>query len=299
MNSQFLSRTPAVGRLLRWTCTSLVVAVLAACASKPGAQAPVVDRSAQSTASSRAAALPGAENAGKPGYHTVRAGETLTRSAIQYGQDRRNIKAWNQLSNPDLIEVGQVLRVVPPTATAAAPAAGRLRGRPRRGRACSSLMDCGTWYGNRPAGPRRGAGGNPRGNKKQRRDGRTDTWQRTMTRPPPRPPRGTRGEAGAPAPRYRDGATDSDGEQRRQEARRARLAGTRPGAQPVEGEGGPARQHLPPASTRTLRGRRPVTRASLAGPASAPSAVCCHACGSACFNSPVPSPQPRYTGCLP
>ena len=125
MNSQFLSRTPAVGRLLRWTCTSLVVAVLAACASKPGAQAPVVDRSAQSTASSRAAALPGAENAGKPGYHTVRAGETLTRIAIQYGQDRRNIQAWNQLSNPDLIEVGQVLRVVPPTATAAAPAAPR------------------------------------------------------------------------------------------------------------------------------------------------------------------------------
>ena len=125
MNSQFLSRTPAVGRLLRWTCTSLVVAVLAACASKPGAQAPVVDRSAQSTALSRAAALPGAENAGKPGYHTVRAGETLTRIAIQYGQDRRNIQAWNQLSNPDLIEVGQVLRVVPPTATAAAPAAPR------------------------------------------------------------------------------------------------------------------------------------------------------------------------------
>ncbi len=125
MNSQFLSRTPAVGRLLRWTCTSLVVAVLAACASKPGAQAPVVDRSAQSTVSSRAAALPGAENAGKPGYHTVRAGETLTRIAIQYGQDRRNIQAWNQLSNPDLIEVGQVLRVVPPTATAAAPAAPR------------------------------------------------------------------------------------------------------------------------------------------------------------------------------
>jgi len=125
MNSQFLSRTPAVGRLLRWTCTSLVVSVLAACASKPGAQAPVVDRSAQSTVSSRAAALPGAENAGKPGYHTVRAGETLTRIAIQYGQDRRNIQAWNQLSNPDLIEMGQVLRVVPPTATAAAPAAPR------------------------------------------------------------------------------------------------------------------------------------------------------------------------------
>ena len=81
-------------------------------------------------------------------------------------------------------------------------------------------MDCGTWYGNRPAGPGRGAGGNPRGIKKQRRDGRTDTWQRTMTRPPPRPPCGTRGGAGAPAPERRDGAKDSDGEQRRREARR-------------------------------------------------------------------------------
>jgi lipoprotein NlpD len=70
----------------------------------------------------------GAENAGKPGYHTVKPGETLTRIAIQYGQDRRNIQAWNQLSNPDLIEVGQVLRVAPPQAVA--PVAGEVASAP-------------------------------------------------------------------------------------------------------------------------------------------------------------------------
>lgn len=97
----------------RWPLLTsvLVAAALAGCASKSAPRAPVVDRSAQPAATK---VLPGAENAGKPGYHTVRAGETLTRIAIQYGQDRRNIQAWNQLSNPDLIEVGQVLRVAPP-----------------------------------------------------------------------------------------------------------------------------------------------------------------------------------------
>jgi lipoprotein NlpD len=102
----------------RWVLTAAAMAVLSACASKPAPRAPVVDRSAQPRAAVNAPAVapPGAENAGKPGYHTVKAGETLTRIAIQYGQDRRNIQAWNQLSNPDLIEVGQVLRVVPPQA---------------------------------------------------------------------------------------------------------------------------------------------------------------------------------------
>lgn len=107
--------------IVRWLCTSVALAVLAACASKPSSRAPVVDRSAQPRSSvAGPSAMPGAENAGKPGYHTVKSGETLTRIAILYGQDRRNIEAWNQLVNPDLIEVGQVLRVVPPTVSSAA-----------------------------------------------------------------------------------------------------------------------------------------------------------------------------------
>ena len=66
--------------------------------------------------------LPGAENAGKPGYYTVRPGDTLIRIALETGQNWRDIARWNSLDNPNVIEVGQVLRVVPPVAAATAPA---------------------------------------------------------------------------------------------------------------------------------------------------------------------------------
>ena len=58
--------------------------------------------------------MPGSENAGKPGFYTVQRGDTLTRIALDNGQGWRDLARWNQLSNPDLIEVGQVLRVSPP-----------------------------------------------------------------------------------------------------------------------------------------------------------------------------------------
>jgi lipoprotein NlpD len=56
----------------------------------------------------------GIENAGKPGYYTVKAGDTLIRIALDNGQPWRDLGRWNGLDNPNLIEVGQVLRVVPP-----------------------------------------------------------------------------------------------------------------------------------------------------------------------------------------
>ena len=58
--------------------------------------------------------LPGAENAGKPGYYTVRPGDTLIRIALDNGQNVRDIARWNNIENPNLIEVGQVVRVVAP-----------------------------------------------------------------------------------------------------------------------------------------------------------------------------------------
>ena len=69
--------------------------------------------------------LAGIENYGKPGYYAVRPGDTIRRIANETGQTWQNIARWNSLDNPDLIEVGQVLRVVPPSAgttTAVAPA---------------------------------------------------------------------------------------------------------------------------------------------------------------------------------
>jgi lipoprotein NlpD len=61
--------------------------------------------------------LPGSENAGKPGYYTVQRGDTLTRIGLDNGQGWRDLERWNNLADPDVIEVGQVLRVVPPGAS--------------------------------------------------------------------------------------------------------------------------------------------------------------------------------------
>lgn len=82
-------------------------------------KAPVEDRGgwgARSGSHIDPAKLPGAENAGKPGYYTVQPGDTLIRIGLEHGQSWKDIARWSNLTNPDLIEVGQVVRVVPPGA---------------------------------------------------------------------------------------------------------------------------------------------------------------------------------------
>ena len=109
--------------------TGLLLALLvsAGCSTRSVRRAaPVEDRMTSPASSTQAAAtnaLPGAENAGKPGYFTVRPGDTLYRIAIEHGQTARDVQAWNNLANPNMIEVGQVLRVSPPVGmTPSAPA---------------------------------------------------------------------------------------------------------------------------------------------------------------------------------
>jgi lipoprotein NlpD len=97
-----------------WGFVALVSALvlMTGCANK-GRLAPFDDHS---TGGARSAArvMPGAENAGKPGYYTVKSGDTLIRIGMDNGQSQRDIARWNKLDNPNLIETGQVLRVVPP-----------------------------------------------------------------------------------------------------------------------------------------------------------------------------------------
>jgi lipoprotein NlpD len=106
---------------------------LVGCASTTH-RAPVEDRDQGRGAAGATAPKPppGAENAGKPGYYTVKQGDTLLRISLDTGQNWRDIAAWNNLENPDRIEVGQVLRVVPPgseaTAVASIPAAKPIAG---------------------------------------------------------------------------------------------------------------------------------------------------------------------------
>lgn len=108
----------------RFWLAALTLLVLAGCTSSPRAPAPVETRGASTRTSAPVAppaaevvkVMPGAENAGKPGYYTVQRGDTLTRIALDNGQSWRDLVSWNNLANAHLIEVGQVLRVAPPNA---------------------------------------------------------------------------------------------------------------------------------------------------------------------------------------
>lgn len=112
-----------------WGCLVLAGALaLGACSSKPLNPPPVEDRNGPngkaSTQDGRVSKpttnvpasvpLPGAENAGKPGYYTVKPGDMLIRIALEAGQSHKDLARWNSLENPNKIEVGQVLRIIPP-----------------------------------------------------------------------------------------------------------------------------------------------------------------------------------------
>ena len=105
------------GRKTWLTAALLAVALLAGCSTSSTQRAPVEDRGGAGVAGAPRidpATLPGAENAGKPGFYTVRAGDTIMKIATEVNQPWREIARWNNLENPNQIEVGQVLRVVPP-----------------------------------------------------------------------------------------------------------------------------------------------------------------------------------------
>ena len=99
-----------------WVLLALLSAmVLAGCANK-NRPAPVEDRSPNAT-KTPAKMIAGAENAGKPGYYSVKSGDTLIRIGMDNGQSWRDIARWNNIDNPNLIETGQVIRVAPPEET--------------------------------------------------------------------------------------------------------------------------------------------------------------------------------------
>ena len=158
-------------RLPPWVAVAIVL-TLGGCASRP-VPAPVEDRPVRSSSgparttpppaatagaatpstprpagapaatASPAASAPMAEPADagtRPGFYTVRPGDTLGRIALDHGQSWRDLARWNGLDNPNLIEVGQQLRVIPPgTEPGAATArpvtpAGRVESRPLEAR---------------------------------------------------------------------------------------------------------------------------------------------------------------------
>ena len=89
---------------------TLALAILAAlmftisgCSTTPRAKpATVIDRTS-----------PAVEPA-PPGYYRVKKGDTLARIALDNGQAPRDVIAWNNLANPNQIEVGDLILVKPP-----------------------------------------------------------------------------------------------------------------------------------------------------------------------------------------
>ena len=128
-------------KVYSWILMGLSLVLLSACGSQQLRPAPVEDRNAPvvpKTAAERAPSAPASkaghagsgasetsaapqapstEYAGKPGYYTVKQGDTLARIGLEAGQNYRDIARWNNLDNPNRIETGQVLRIIPPGAS--------------------------------------------------------------------------------------------------------------------------------------------------------------------------------------
>jgi lipoprotein NlpD len=117
-------------RFLAALLIGAITLALTGCGSSVVNRAPVEDRGAKSSPPAPVAMdpntpqvkqPPGFENAGKPGYYTVKPGDTLIRVGLDTGQNWRDIVRWNAIENPNQIEVGQVLRVAPPVAGTVTP----------------------------------------------------------------------------------------------------------------------------------------------------------------------------------
>jgi lipoprotein NlpD len=122
---RMMQRTSPTLRLTvvqRTVCVA-ALSVLTACATRLD-NAPVVDRSAtlatQNNGQSPVAPPPAPRGPPPPGYYRVKPGDTLYRIALENGQNYRDIATWNNLANPNQIEVDQLLRVAPPGANVAA-----------------------------------------------------------------------------------------------------------------------------------------------------------------------------------
>ncbi|MEY4427204.1 MAG: hypothetical protein RL535_1502 [Pseudomonadota bacterium] len=108
---------------------SVAVLQIAACSTPMPTRAPVVDRSTGNNVvvtkpnvdapvlapidSKPLPNLMNSQHAGKPGYYTVKPGDTVMQIGRNTNQNWRDIVKWNNLESANQIEVGQVLRIAP------------------------------------------------------------------------------------------------------------------------------------------------------------------------------------------
>jgi lipoprotein NlpD len=103
---------------MRIACALLVLALAGCQVRQP---APVVDRSPQPTPPPVAVTPPPTPEEKPIPTHTVKRGETMVGIALQYGLDYRELAAWNNITNPNVLSVGQVLVVAAPASSRPSP----------------------------------------------------------------------------------------------------------------------------------------------------------------------------------
>ena len=117
--------------ILRCRClpVALLLGFLVGCMSSGRyAPAPIEDRqrvkqatqnkpSSSTTANAKPASPPAPvvnEPPPNSAYYVVKPGDTLIKIGLEHGQNWRDIIRWNSIENPNIIDVGQILRVFPP-----------------------------------------------------------------------------------------------------------------------------------------------------------------------------------------
>ncbi|MBK8119024.1 MAG: peptidoglycan DD-metalloendopeptidase family protein [Sulfuritalea sp.] len=90
----------------------MLLPVIGGCASH--APVPVESRAGAAPAAVKPPATAAIAADSRATYYTVKKGDTLYSIALDNGQDYKDVAAWNNLDNPNLIKPGQQLRVTPP-----------------------------------------------------------------------------------------------------------------------------------------------------------------------------------------
>src|SRR5258708_26377233 len=106
-------RSAQAGARMGRLAAFLLVILRAGCAARrPG---PVGERTQQPAPPPVVEAPPPEPPAEKPiPTHVVKKGDTLVSIALQYGIDYRELASWNNITNPNRIEIGQVLVLAAP-----------------------------------------------------------------------------------------------------------------------------------------------------------------------------------------
>ena len=104
----FLLRPSFMSKSVLTLLLASVMIFMVGCSVPRTKPATVVDRSG------------GASEPAPPGYYRVKKGDTLLRIALDHGQSYKDLVQWNNLSNPNQIEVGDLIMIKAPAGSKAA-----------------------------------------------------------------------------------------------------------------------------------------------------------------------------------